>query len=56
MYRVYFVDREGHIHRPPKLIACASDEEAAEKAKQFVDGQDVEVWQEQRVVAKFSHG
>jgi hypothetical protein len=53
IYRAYFVDREGHIHCPPKVIECADDQEAAEKAEQFADGQDVELWQAQRVVAKF---
>jgi hypothetical protein len=52
-YRIYFLDREGHIHRPPEVIYCADDEQAAEKAKQFIDGQDIEVWQEQRIVTKY---
>jgi hypothetical protein len=52
-YRVYFVDPEGHIHRPPRVMECTSDQEAAEEAKQFIDGQDIEVWQGERVVAKY---
>jgi hypothetical protein len=52
-YRLYFVDREGHISRPPEVIDCADDEEAAEKAKQFVDGQDVEVWDHDRLIVKY---
>jgi hypothetical protein len=55
MYRVYFVDREGHIERPPEVIQCADDKEAAEKAKQFIDGQDIEVWDQARLVVKYPH-
>jgi len=54
-YRIFFVDREGHISRPPEVIYCANDQEAAEKARQFVDGLDIEVWQEDRIVAKLLH-
>jgi hypothetical protein len=54
-YRVYFVDREGHISRPPKVIECANDQEAAEKARQFVDGQDIEVWDHDRIIVKYPH-
>jgi hypothetical protein len=51
-YRVYYVDPSGHISRPPELILCADDEEVAEYAKRFVDGLDIEVWDETRLVAK----
>ena len=54
-YRLYFVDREGHISRPPEVIYCANDEQAAETAKQLIDGQDIEVWQKHRFIAKHSH-
>jgi hypothetical protein len=54
-YRVYFIDREGHVSRPPEIIDCANSEEAAEKAKQFIDGQDIEVWDGPRMVVKYPH-
>jgi hypothetical protein len=34
---------------------CADDVEASEAAKQLVDGHDVELWQRDRMVAKFEH-
>jgi hypothetical protein len=54
-YRIYLLNDEGHIDGPPHVKECADDQEAAEKARQFIDGQDIEVWQEQRVVAKYPH-
>jgi hypothetical protein len=54
-YRVYFVDREGHISRPPEVIECANDQEAAEKSRQFVDGLDIEVWDHDRLIMKYPH-
>ena len=44
MYRVFFIDRDDHISRPPEVIECADDNEATDKALGFVDGHDVEVW------------
>jgi hypothetical protein len=34
-------------------LACPDDEVAKEYAKQFVDGHDIELWQQDRKVAKF---
>ena len=52
-YRVYFVDRSGHISRPPEVILCADDNEAAGHAQRFIDSLDIEVWDESRLVAKY---
>ena len=49
-YRIYSIDRAGHISRPPEIVECADDQEAAQKAKQFLDGQDIEVWDGPRFV------
>jgi hypothetical protein len=51
-YRAYIVDSDGHFIRPIQL-ACSNDECAKEYAKQLVDGHGVELWQEDRQVAKF---
>ena len=50
VYRVYFMDPQGHICRPPEVIDCADDKEAAEKARQFIDGLD-----RGRLIVKYSH-
>lgn len=49
--RIYFLDAEAHISRPPEVIEAANDEEAAQKARQFIDGKDIEVWREEYLVA-----
>ena len=51
-YRVYIVDADGHFQSAVPLI-CPDDETAKEKAEQFVDGHDVELWQYARKVATF---
>jgi len=54
-YRLYFVDRDAHISRPPKILDCADDAEALQKAKQFIDGKDLELWEGTRRVALIPH-
>jgi hypothetical protein len=53
-YRVYIVGSDGHFFNSVPL-ECADDDEAAEQAKQLVDGHDVELWQRDRKVAAFEH-
>ena len=55
-YRVYFIDRADHRSRLPEVVECANDQEAVEKARQFVEGQDVELWDGPRFIARFAHG
>jgi hypothetical protein len=43
---------DGHILRPVELH-CADDDAAKERAKQLVDGHDVELWQLDRKIAEF---
>jgi hypothetical protein len=52
-YRVYFVDDTGHVAGPPKIVECADDNEALQKAKQLIDGKDLEVWEGPRLIARF---
>lgn len=53
LYRIYFVDADAHITRPPEIIEAASDQDACEKARQFVDGKAIEVWREDLLVVKY---
>ena len=50
-YRLYVFDAENHIRRAVDL-ECADDDEAMRMAERYVDGHDVEVWQETRKVAR----
>jgi hypothetical protein len=43
-YRIYVMDREGHIKRPPEIVAYATDEEAVTRARKLLNGMPVEVW------------
>jgi hypothetical protein len=51
-YRVYIIGSDGRFIQAIEL-ACPDDEAAKEYAKQFVDGHDIELWQQDRKVAKF---
>jgi hypothetical protein len=53
-YRAYIVGSDGHFHSSVPL-ECADDDVAMKKAKQLVDGHDVELWQRTRKVATFEH-
>jgi hypothetical protein len=50
-YRAYIIGRDGHFHCSLPLD-CADDEAAIVAAKQLVDGHDVELWQQDRKIAK----
>jgi hypothetical protein len=53
-YRAFIIGSDCRIQKSIELD-CADDAEAIEKAKQFVDGHDIELWQRERRVAKFEH-
>jgi hypothetical protein len=50
-YRLYRVDKEGHIQEPPVIVDCEDDDAAVAQAKQYVDGVEVQVWDRTRRVA-----
>ena len=50
-YRAYIVGLDGHFLKSIDL-SCADDMAAIESAKQLVDGNDIELWQQGRFVAK----
>jgi hypothetical protein len=51
-YRAYVMSADGHIIDRIDLL-CADDDEAKERAKQLVDGHDIELWQLDRKIAEF---
>jgi hypothetical protein len=51
-YRVYRIDKDGHIFAPPHGFSSASDAAAIETASQMIDGHDIELWQQSRLVAR----
>jgi hypothetical protein len=50
-YRFYFIKHDGHIDRPPLGYEAPDDHMALVKAKQLVDGHDIEIWEGPRLVA-----
>jgi hypothetical protein len=53
-YRVYYVGRDGHFSGAEN-IECADDQAAIQTARQLVNGQDAELWQQSRFVGRLSH-
>jgi hypothetical protein len=51
-YRAYMMGADGHILKRIDLV-CADDDAAKGRAKQLVDGHDVELWQLGRRIAVF---
>jgi hypothetical protein len=47
-------DRANHS-RPMKTVEYSGDQEAIQKASQFVDRYDVELWERSRLVMRFPH-
>jgi hypothetical protein len=52
-YRVYTVDKYGHISGPADIIDAADDEAARQEAKRMLDGHAIEIWDGTRRIAKF---
>jgi hypothetical protein len=51
-YRIYVLEKDDHIQRPPTVIDCPDDSAAIENAKELPDGQAIEVWDHARLVAR----
>ena len=51
-YRAYGVNKDNYIVGAPTLMTCDTDEEALAKARQIVDGYDIEVWLGKRRVGR----
>ena len=53
-YRAYIVGDDGHFLRAVDIF-CEDDDTAKERARQLVDGHDVELWQLDRKIETFKH-
>jgi hypothetical protein len=53
-YRAYILAPDGHIQRRVEMV-CDHDDAAMERAKQLVDGHDVELSQGTRELARSFH-
>jgi hypothetical protein len=53
-YRAYLVGEDGHFFNFEEMV-CDNDAEALERARQLVDGHDVELWNGARLVELLKH-
>jgi hypothetical protein len=53
-YRAYVVGIDGHFVRVEFLHSHPDDAAAIEAAKQLVDGHDIELWDRDRFVGRYS--
>jgi hypothetical protein len=51
-YRFHTLLRGDKIAGPATQVECSSDEEAISQAKKFINGLDIEVWQDARLIAR----
>jgi hypothetical protein len=54
-YSLYIIARSGRLVREIE-VDCAGDDEAIDLAQRWVDDHDAELWQLDRMVARFSTG
>jgi hypothetical protein len=52
-YRIYTIDKDGHIVGPANIVDAADDQEARQEAKRMLEGHTIELWDGSRRVAKF---
>ena len=52
-YRMYQVRADGHITGQPTEFEIPTDEAAIERARQMLNGTDIELWQGNRLVIGF---
>jgi len=51
-YCAYVIGPDGHVLNPIDLL-CESEDQAKQCAVRLVDGQNVELWQRDRRIARF---
>jgi hypothetical protein len=55
-YRIHIVKPDGHITAPPRVVDCATDQAAIERARQLLNDtdQEFEVWEGPRLVTRLT--
>jgi hypothetical protein len=51
-YRVFWMLDARQIMGPPTDMECASDDDAISRARQLLDGHDLEIWQRERFIIR----
>ena len=52
IYRIFTVGPDQHFLGMPEIVECVDDNEAIDKAMQFANGLDLEIWDPRRMVAR----
>jgi hypothetical protein len=52
-YRVFFLDTQNRVTLPAQDIDATDDQEAIVKARQYIDGRDIELWDGPRFIVRF---
>jgi hypothetical protein len=50
VYRAFLLSEHGKVFSPPHVLDVTTDEAAIEAAQKLLDGNDIEVWQGQRLI------
>ncbi len=51
-YRAFYIDGKGHVLKAA-IIDAFNDDEATKLARQLVDAHAIELWDRDRIIAKF---
>ena len=51
LYRLYTINRSGHVAGPPTEYECSDDRAAIQEANRLQGTADIEIWQDGRLVA-----
>lgn len=49
-YKFFIIGRTGHIAAPFTVVECADDLAAIRQGQSVIDGRDLEIWQDKRLV------
>jgi hypothetical protein len=55
-YRIYKLNGQGHATGPALVLICGRDADVIQKVESLVDGQDVEIMDGARIVARLKSG
>jgi hypothetical protein len=52
-YRIYWIDRRGHVCAPAIIIECETDQQAIERARKDEGALAVELWNGAELIHRF---
>jgi hypothetical protein len=51
-YRLYLIDSDGGVSKPPITIECKGDDEALVRSRDYASHNTIEIWQSDRWVGE----